>query len=145
MDQQTNYQSSEFCTTPTTESFQLTISGDSGAPIFVDGEQVGVHSGARKISAGFKGHGCKVSSHLDWINRAVQKLADMAGRGCGAFNTQPTPKRKLSHRRMPRRKLNFVKRLQQDLLQLTKGKVWSIIDLMYKKDQCPLRQEIQAN
>jgi len=49
---------------------------------------------------------------------------------------------------MPRRKLITKKtRQQQDLLQLTKGKVWSIIDLMYKKDQCPLplRQKIQAN
>ena len=144
-DQLINYQSSEFCTTVTTESFQQINSGDSGGPIFVDGEQVGVVSGAREISRGFKGKYGKVSSHLDWINRAVQKLADMAGLGCGAFNTQPTPKRKLSLRRMPRRKLNFAKRLQQDLLQLTKGKVWSIIDLMYKKDQCPLRQEIQAN
>ena len=145
VDQQINYHSSEFCTTPTTESFQVTSSGDSGGPIFVDGEQVGVHTSQRSISAGFKGKSEKVSSHLDWINRAVQKLADMAGLGCGAFNTQPTPKRKLSLRRMPRRKLNLVKRLQQDFLQLTKGKVWSIIDLMYKKDQCPLRQEIQAN
>jgi len=145
LDQHINFQSSEFCTTTTTESFQQSNSGDSGGPIFVDGEQVGVLSGNMPISAGFKGKFGKVSAHLDWIDRAVQKLADMARLGCGAFKTQPTPKRKLSLRRMPRRKLNLVKRLQQDFLQLTKGKVWSIIDLMYKKDQCPLRQEIQAN
>jgi len=137
IDQMINYFSNDFCATPTTESFQMIDEGDSGGPIFVNGKQVGVASSLLLISRGYLGKYGMVSSHLGWIKRTVSTLND-----CG--ESLPTPKRRLSLPRMPRRKLITTKRIQQDLLQLTKGKVWSIIDLMYEKDQCPVREAARA-
>jgi len=140
IDQQINYLSSDFCVTPTTDSFQQNRNGDSGAPIFVDGKQVGVFSSYLYISRGILAKYGMVSSHLGWIKGVVQKLND-----CGVPKTLSVLKRRLSFpMMMPRRKLVTTKQYHKDLLQLTKAKAWSIIDLMYEKDQCPLREAAQA-
>ena len=132
-----DYNAGDFCVTPTTKSFQISVPGDSGSPIFVGGKQVGVFSSFLYISMGFVAKYDKVASHWMWI-KEIQRRFPSCDPPRRLRQASPVQKRRLATEMLTSQQTNL---FQKKMLRLTRKKVWSIIHLMDKMDKCPARKK----
>ena len=121
------------CSAAKTKQLQLTSSGDSGGPMFVNGVQVGVLSEAGGFMYSGYGHvsyHVRVDGYIEWIEKhAIDKCKSSSSYG-QRLRKQPK-QRRLSG-------IDLVKFLvQNNGLRLTDAKVFKALRYMIDFDRCP--------
>jgi hypothetical protein len=120
------------CASPTTAELQLAMPGDSGGPLILNNEQIGVVSGAGGFMNSGKGileYYVELSHYREWIPQHVA-LSKLQRR----HTTKPRSRRNL---RLRRQLTPWVAPVQTALGLTTKAKAWKIVEILRKRDQCP--------
>ena len=131
--------SSSFCATPTTKTFQTMHKGDSGGPLFINGKIAGVVNSigsVNMIAAGFLTQYTSVPHHIRWIQAMERDLNK-------GYKCKNKSKRRL-RAKTTRRKLRadpFLKGTatelwQKNVLKLSRKKVSKFIKFLNNYDQC---------
>ena len=127
------------CASPTTAELQLAMPGDSGGPLILNNEQIGVVSGA----GGFMNSGKGILEYYvelshppyrEWIHQHVA-LSKLQRR----HTTKHRSRRNLRARR---RLMPWVAPMQTALGLTTKAKAWELVEMLRDRDQCPTIKSI---
>ena len=127
------------CASPTTPELQLAMPGDSGGPLILNNEQIGVVSG----SGGFMNSGKGILEYYvelshppyrEWIHQHVA-LSKLQRR----HTTKHRSRRNLRARR---RLMPWVAPMQTALGLTTKAKAWELVEMLRDRDQCPTIKSI---
>jgi secreted trypsin-like serine protease len=130
--------SSSFCATPTTKTFQTVHQGDSGGPLFINGKIAGVVNaggGYNSYAVGFLTQFTSVPRHIRWIKAMSYRL----NKGYKCKNKSKrrlrakTTRRKL---RAPLLKGTATELWQKNVLKLSRKKVSKFIKFLNNYDQC---------
>ncbi len=124
------------CASPTTPELQLAMPGDSGGPLILNNEQIGVVSGSGGFMSSGKGileYYVELSHYREWIHQHVA-LSKLQRR-------HPTKLRSRRNLRLHRRLMPWVAPVQTALGLTTKAKAWELVEMLQERDQCPVVYE----
>ena len=130
------------CASPTTPELQLAMPGDSGGPLILNNEQIGVVSGAGGFMNSGKGileYYVELSHYREWIHQHVSLSLLQRCEKETRHSTKLRSRRR--NLRLRRRLMPWVAPIQTALGLTTKAKAWALVEMLRKRDQCPVEYE----